>query len=173
MVYPDSGQIEWVEFYNDNDFEVILSDWYIDDIANAGSSPKRFTMTIAPKSYGVLDISTAMFNNDFDTISLLDSEELEKNSVSYTSSQKSYSLGKADITSTILCTQNPSKNAINNDCLELTPTVLAAVSAVKDTPSPTLKKTPSPAPSAKKLLPTFPSKKLMALRGVEPRSFPF
>lgn len=159
MVYPDTGQTEWIELYNDNDFEVLLSDWYIDDIKNAGSSPKRFTMTIAPNGYGVLDIASAMFNNDSDTVRLLNSEETENDSISYTSSQKNYSIGRTVLTSNTICFQNISKNFTNNNCIDIVPTTFASVATTTKTPSPTLKKTPSPTPGSKKLLPTLQFKK--------------
>ena len=161
MVYPDSGQTEWIELYNDNDSEVTLTDWFVDDIENAGSSPKKFTMTIAPKAFGVLDISASMFNNDSDTVRLMDSEETKKDSVSYTSSEKNYSLGKTVISSSTICIQTASKSTVNNICTNIIPTALiGANSPTKKSPDPTLKKTPSPTPGSKKLLPTLQSKKI-------------
>jgi hypothetical protein len=46
---PQTGENEWVEIYNDNDFIVNLNNWYIDDIEDGGSSPKKFSLTIQPK----------------------------------------------------------------------------------------------------------------------------
>jgi hypothetical protein len=169
MVYPESGSTEWIEFYNDNNYEVTLTDWYIDDIDNAGSSPKKFTMTIAPKGFAVLDISTAMFNNDSDNVRILDSEEVEKDSVSYTSSQKNYSLGKTTISVPALCFQNPTKNTANTNCITIIPSATtAAVSPTKKQPDPTLKKTPSPTPGSKKLLPTLKTGKITSAKTMPP-----
>lgn len=164
MVYPDTGQTEWIELYNDNDFEVSLTDWYIDDIDNAGSSPKKFTMTIDAKSYGVLDISTAMFNNDSDSARILDSEEIVKDSISYTSSQKNYSIGKINLAISSVCFQQQSKNSSNSNCINIIPTAaIAAVSPTKKSVEPTVKKTPSVTPGSRKLLPTLQAKPLFSL----------
>jgi len=46
MVNPSTGEKEWVEIYNNNDFSVNLVNWYLDDLENAGSSPKAFSLTI-------------------------------------------------------------------------------------------------------------------------------
>ena len=119
---PQTGENEWVEIYNDNDFIVNLNNWYIDDIEDGGSSPKKFSLTIQPKSYAAFDLSTAMFNNDGDFVRLLDFEKKEKDSFEYKNSQKGKSFGRISLETDDFCLQEPSKNQKNNLCLNPTPT---------------------------------------------------
>src|SRR3989338_10081631 len=56
FVNPPTGGKEWVEIYNNNDFPVSLNNWYLDDIENAGSSPKIFFLEINAKGYGIFDL---------------------------------------------------------------------------------------------------------------------
>jgi len=117
MVYPLSGEHEWVELYNDNDFSVTLHNWYIDDTANSGSSPKLFSITIPAKGHGVIDLSSSLFNNDFDSIRLLDFSKLEKDSLEYIAPQKGKTVGIIDIIIHELCNQEPSKGTTNTGCI--------------------------------------------------------
>lgn len=82
MVNPDE-ESEWVELYNDNDFKMDLVDWYLDDGKDSGSSPKKFSISIDAKSYAVYAVTSSMFNNDGDSVRLLDFSSLERDSVSY------------------------------------------------------------------------------------------
>jgi hypothetical protein len=119
---PETGENEWVEIYNGNDFIVNLNNWYIDDLEDGGSSPKKFSLTIQPKSYAAFDLSTAMFNNDGDVVRLLDFDKKEKDSFEYKNSQKGKSFGRVSFESDEFCLQEPSKNQKNNFCLNPTPT---------------------------------------------------
>ena len=56
MVQPESGNNEWIEVYNANEFEVALDNWYIDDLENAGTTPKQLPLTIPAKSYVSYDL---------------------------------------------------------------------------------------------------------------------
>lgn len=118
MVAPESGNKEWIELYNDNDFPVSLTDWYIDDVENAGASPKSFSLTIPAKSYAVFDLSTSMFNNDGDSVRLLDSQKLLKDSLEYSASSKGKTLGRISFEDEALCLQNPTKGQENSSCIE-------------------------------------------------------
>jgi hypothetical protein len=111
-----------VEIYNDNDFIVNLNNWYIDDIEDGGSSPKKFSLTIQPKNYASFDLSTAIFNNDGDSVRLLDFDKKEKDSFEYKNSQKGKSFGRISLETDDFCLQEPSKNQKNNLCLNPTPT---------------------------------------------------
>jgi hypothetical protein len=119
---PQTGENEWVEIYNDNDFIVNLNNWYIDDIEDGGSSPKKFSLTIQPKNYASFDLSTAIFNNDGDSVRLLDFDKKEKDSFEYKGSQKGKSFGRISLETDDFCLQEPSKNQKNNLCLNPTPT---------------------------------------------------
>lgn len=64
MPNPLSGEHEWIELYNNNDYDIKLNNWYIDDIENGGSSAKLFSLAILSKQYGIIELSSSMFNND-------------------------------------------------------------------------------------------------------------
>lgn len=117
MVDPNTGEKEWIEIYNGNDFTVILVDWYIDDLENAGSSPKLFSLEIPTKSYSTFELASSIFNNDGDSVRLLDFNKLEKDSFEYDSSEKGKSLGRGDFEDDNVCIQEPSKGFSNFPCL--------------------------------------------------------
>lgn len=121
MVNPQSGQNEWVELYNDNDFQVTLLNWYIDDIENGGSSPKSFSLSIDPKSYVVFDLTINMFNNDHDSVRLLNYNKNIVDSAEYIDSQQGKTFGRNSIDSDELCLQDPSKGLSNSICISPTP----------------------------------------------------
>ena len=113
----NAGMKEWIELYNDNDFEVHLSDWYIDDAKESGSLPKQFSTTIAAKKYAVIELSSAQFNNSGDSVRLLDFEEREKDSFTYDHSEKGRSWGWSELKSDTFCLQLPSQNEKNSECI--------------------------------------------------------
>jgi len=150
MVNPETGDKEWIELYNNNDFDVILSSWYIDDVENKGSSPKLLPLSIAAHAYAVFDISSSLFNNDGDDVRLLDQNKIEKDSFEYEESERGKTIGRINFDNDTYCLQTPSKNFVNNGCLAV--------------PSPT----PSPIPKA--LSPTTKSQ-LLALLYSTPIAF--
>lgn len=117
MVNPLIGEKEWVEIYNNNDFEVFLDGWYVDDTENAGATPKKFSLTVGPKGYGVIEFSSAIFNNDGDQVRLLDFNKSEKDSFEYNQSLVGKSWGRADFNSDSWCLQEPTKGQTNRSCL--------------------------------------------------------
>lgn len=117
-VAPNSGESEWVELYNNNDFEVELSKWSLDDISNGGSAPVTFTLVIPAKQYKVVDLSSSIFNNSGDSVRILDQNTVEKYTFTYTYSQKGISWGRKSIELASYCLQNPSKGSVNTDCIE-------------------------------------------------------
>ncbi len=131
MVNPTTGEKEWVEIYNDNDFSVSLNNWYIDDQVNAGSSPKIFSLIIDVKSYRVIDLTSSMFNNDGDSVRLLDFNKNLKDDFEYGESEQGKTLGRDSLESDNFCFQQPSKNSPNNSCINPTQTPI--------TPTPTEK----------------------------------
>ncbi|MEK7521987.1 MAG: lamin tail domain-containing protein, partial [Patescibacteria group bacterium] len=122
MANPVTGEKEWVEIYNNNDFSVSLNNWYIDDLENAGSSPKVFSLEIGAKSYGVFDLPSSIFNNDGDTVRLLDFNKNLKGDFEYGKSEQGKTLGRTSFESDDFCLQKPSKNSANNPCINPTPT---------------------------------------------------
>lgn len=118
MVYPDSDQHEWVELYNNNNFDVNLESWYIDDTANSGSTPIKFSLSIKNHAYGVYELKSSMFNNDGDSVRLLDPMQNLKDSFEYnTTSQKGKSWGRTSLESDIFCIQTSSYGLENTSCL--------------------------------------------------------
>lgn len=133
LSYPDVGSDEWVEVYNANDYLVDLVDWYIDDTENSGGAPRRFSLTINPYEYKTIAISSSLFNNNGDTVRLLNAEKQEKDSMEYGKGIRGNSIGRISFDEDVYCEQNPSPNAQNNGCIEVT-------SSPTHTPSPTTSK---------------------------------
>ena len=139
MVNPLPGENEWVEFYNDNDFPVDLADWYVDDKEGAGSSPKKFSLEIPAKSYKVYVLTSSVFNNDGDSVRLLDFNKTLKDDFEYFTSIAGQTYGRA-LGEEDFCLQASSYEAVNNSCL--TPLVLVA-----SMPSPTMTTTKISSPA--------------------------
>lgn len=116
LTNPLSGHHEWVELFNNNDYTVVLDSWFIDDIENGGSSPQVFTLTLNPRSFGVIDLQSALFNNSGDTVRLLDSEKVQKDYFSYTQIEQGMSFSRYKFDSHDVCATLPSKNLANTTC---------------------------------------------------------
>ncbi len=116
MVAPTDGEKEWIELYNDTDKEIVLTDWYIDDIEDGGSNPKKFSIRIPAKGYRVYELSNSIFNNSEDAVRLLNSNMQIIDVIEYEKSEKGMSLGWNSIRSQYFCLQFPSKGAANNQC---------------------------------------------------------
>jgi hypothetical protein len=149
LVNPAAGEKEWVEIYNDNDFSVSLINWYLDDLENAGSSPKIFSLDILPKGYAVFELSSAMFNNTGDSVRLLDFNKNLKDSFEYSSSTQGKTYGRTSLESDDFCLQEPSKNSSNNPCINPTPTIITLVKTDQINLSPTVKITSNKIPETK------------------------
>lgn len=132
MVNPASGEQEWVEIYNGNDFTVSLFNWYIDDIEGGGSSPKKFSLDIPSHGYKVFTFASSIFNNDEDSVRLLDFNKNLKDDFEYFMSSTGQTYGRT-VGTEDFCLQSPSYEAVNNSCL--TPLVL-----VQSQPSPSITK---------------------------------
>ncbi|HEX7543046.1 MAG TPA: lamin tail domain-containing protein [Patescibacteria group bacterium] len=117
MVNPVTGEKEWLEIYNDNDFPISLKNWYVDDLENTGSSPKIFSLEISAKSYGVFNLFSSMFNNDGDSVRLLDFNKNLKDDFEYEKSEQGKTLGRTRLDLDDFCLQEPSKNFVNNPCI--------------------------------------------------------
>lgn len=141
--YPKDDEYEWVELYNATDTEVILNNWYIDDIENGGSSPDAFSTLIPSKQFIVIEYQKSFLNNSGDTVRLLDPTLQEVSSVSYGQSYEGDSFGISD-ESHILCKQVSSKNSANFPCLNITPTPTTIKLSKTPTPSKQPKATPAP-----------------------------
>ncbi|NTU46173.1 lamin tail domain-containing protein [Candidatus Roizmanbacteria bacterium] len=116
MVNPLAGEFEWIELYNANDESVHLSNWYVDDSADTGSSPHIFSLTLPAYGYSTITLSSSMFNNSSDTVRLLNADRTEKDSFSYSSSEKGISWGRDPLNESSFCRMEPSRSAPNNIC---------------------------------------------------------
>jgi hypothetical protein len=139
FVNPPTGGKEWIEIYNNNDFQVSLNNWYLDDIENAGSSPKIFSLEINGKSYSVFDLISSMFNNDGDSVRLLDFNKNLKDDFEYQKTEQGKSLGRTSLESDDFCLQEPSKNSANNPCINPTPTITPTTNIIQTKTSSTVK----------------------------------
>ncbi|MDO8610279.1 MAG: lamin tail domain-containing protein, partial [bacterium] len=141
MSYPNTNEHEWIEIYNNNNFSVSLKDWYVDDIENGGSSPKQFSLDLQANSYGIYDLSSSMFNNDGDTLRLLNSNKSLIEEFEYTDSVQGKTFGRNSLSSNDFCIQEPSKGNKNNDCIvqSNTPTLTTTtfVTQIINTQTPT------------------------------------
>jgi len=120
MVNPESGEKEWVELFNNNDFSVSLNNWYIDDLENAGAAPKIFSLDISGKSYEVYQLTSSVFNNNGDHVRLLDFNKNLKDSFEYLTSSQGKTWGRIGFDNDNFCLQEPSKNSPNNSCVNPT-----------------------------------------------------
>lgn len=116
MIDPEIGNNEWVEIYNDNEFEIDLGGWYIDDLENAGTTPKRLALTIPAKNYKTYEFSSSIFNNSGDSVRLLDFDQKEIDGFQYESSEKGKSLARISLDNDIFCLQSPSRDSPNGLC---------------------------------------------------------
>lgn len=129
MIYPLPNQNEWVELFNNNDYDVSLINWYIDDIENGGTTPKRFSLDIPSYSYATIDLSSSIFNNDNDSVRLLDFDKVQKDGFEYERTLQNKSLGRTSWENDSFCIQEPSKNGVNNLCIGGSSTPLIARSS--------------------------------------------
>ncbi len=146
LVAPTSGEHEWIELYNDNDFEATLYHWYLDDEENQGSSPKEFTLTLPPKSYRIVELVTNIYNNAGDIVRLLDNNKNPKHSFRYFYSEKEKTWGINSIKDLEYCMQIPTRETQNRGCEEelddVTETGIVSTGPTT-TPTPTPYKTES------------------------------
>lgn len=124
MANPSEGP-EWVELYNGNDFPVNLENWFLDDLADSGSSPKKFSLMIGPYDYGVVNLGKNIFNNTGDEVYLLNFAGEEKDHFSFSETTVGQSWGKDGDGN--WCLQEPTPQKANPACVSF-----------NQTPTPTL-----------------------------------
>ncbi len=115
--YPAPHEHEWIELYNNNEFQVCLDHWYLDDGDATGSAPKQLSTCIDPFAYIAIDFTTSLFNNSGDTARLLNHDRVEKDSMEYGKHSESNSVGRVSFDADEYCEQTPSKGKANTDCL--------------------------------------------------------
>jgi hypothetical protein len=141
MPNPDQKN-EWVELYNNNSFEVTLTNWFIDDQENSGSSPKKFSATLSAHGLAIIEMKSAIFNNDTDSVRLLSSTQQEVDSVEYIDAPKDQSFSRQGYNQeAVWCYGSPSPNQTNNACLAVENTTTSTqtkTSSAKNNTSPTV-----------------------------------
>ncbi len=148
---PTTGSSEWVELYNDSDNTVSLDGWYIDDIAGGGSSPKQITTTIAAKSYASIQLTSAILNNDTDSVRLLDPQQQSVDELSYVDAEVDISFSRHDFSAKTVCKTIPTPAEENNSCID----VLADATTQDGAPAPS--PTPIDTGAGNTLTPTTPT----------------
>lgn len=128
LTTPESGQQEWVELYNNNDFAITLDSWLIDDIENAGSNPQTFTLSINAKSYATIDLQSSIFNNEGDSVRLLDSKKQQKDHFAYSQTQLGKSISRNVLDSRDVCITQTTKNEANASCIPLSTNIINIIS---------------------------------------------
>ena len=132
MVYPEDDG-EWVELYNPETVTVTLEDWYLDDLKDAGSLPKAFSIILEPKSFGVINLNSSVFNNSGDQVRLLDSKETEIDKFEYDKTTKNHSFSRQNLTkNNSWCLTDSTPNQHNHPCLHeatssINPTITQAL----------------------------------------------
>lgn len=130
MVNPNTGNNEWIEFYNNNDFLVYLINWYVDDLENSGSSPKKFSLEIPAFEYKAFNLNSSMFNNNGDSVRLLDFNKELKDDFEYKSSVQGKTWGRITVDNDDFCLQEASYEKLNNACLNQTSTTTTTPSVI-------------------------------------------
>jgi len=142
MTYPEENNQEWVELYNNNDFPVSLSGWWIDDIIGLSSSPRQFSTDIAAKSFQIITLPSNILNNDKDSVTILDSLSNVIESIEYSSSRQGSTWGRIDIENDFFCFQTPTPGQANASCRDsgITTTPTIQISSIKNSDSNTNEK---------------------------------
>jgi hypothetical protein len=142
MANPESDN-EWVELYNNNDSEVDLYGWVIDDSLTGNRIYEiKSDNKISGKSYKKYDLgSNAFLNNDGDTVRLLDGSQTEKDKKSFSSSTKGKSWSKDNDGN--WCQTDPTPNSANPNCSPATSAPVATATPIL-TPTPIKNPTVTP-----------------------------
>ena len=151
VINPSSGitlteimpysNVEWIELYNSNDYDVRLVAWKIED--NNAHTKNISELNIKAKSYAVFEFSVFLNNSDSDKLILYNQNQKIIDSYQY-------SAGKFDLekgwskNDNNWCLALISKSQANNQCFVVTPTLTPTISL---TPTPTPQEIPSIEPT--------------------------
>ena len=135
---PTNAESEWVELYNDTNAEIVLQNWFIDDAENDGSTPKSISLTIGPKQFKTVELTSAMLNNSGDVVRLLDPNKAVIDSIEYTNAHAEYTFGRLSYDDNYFCLQITTKGTTNSGCITIT------TAAATPTATPTQTRTPTP-----------------------------
>jgi hypothetical protein len=154
---PVSGELEWVELYNDSSTDSVnLTGWWLQDQV---SSPSLITtisdLVLPPLSYTTISWTSSKLNNSGDTVTLLDADNQAKESVTFISIGTGQSWAKfmsGGESSWLQGTPSPGQaNPLPSPLPQPTPSPTptpSPSSSATPTPLPTTFPSPSPSPSA-------------------------
>jgi hypothetical protein len=108
MACPETGESEWVEFFNPNSTTVTLTGWKLRD---SSSNSRTFSLTIAPLQFTATDLSSAILNNDGDALIVLDQSGNEVLSYELPECEKGQSYVFTN--GSWISTSSPTKNQMN------------------------------------------------------------
>jgi hypothetical protein len=174
VAVPNAGNPEWVELYNASDSAEYLKSYYLDDDtsfdSDTGSSAKKIltNLNISNPHYPFLVFTSAMLNNDGDSVVLFDPVGTIVDQFTYYDNPGSdVSIGRypdqtgsfvllsgatqgdrnAEPVPTATATPAPTPTAVPTSTPTLTPTPTATATPTR-TPTPTATATPTPAMKA-------------------------
>lgn len=147
---PQTGESEWVEFYNTTNATVDLSDYFFDDDTNfdsdSGSSTKIALAGLLSTFQTCFWELSSYLNNNGDIPSLFKiGNATAIDTYTYSSSSAGFSYSRIPDGGSWFVLQTPTKSS--NKCIDLAPTVTptsAPTPTPTVTPTPTLKLTPTP-----------------------------
>lgn len=142
VINPSSGitlteimpysNVEWIELYNSNDYDVRLVAWKIED--NNAHTKNISELNIKAKSYAVFEFSVFLNNSDSDKLILYNQNQKIIDSYQYPAGkfdlEKSWSKNDNN-----WCLALISKSQANNQCFVVTPTLTPTIS-LTTTPTP-------------------------------------
>lgn len=162
---PSSEDTEWIELFNTTDASIDISGWFLDDIADGGTSPFVIPIgtTIAAQGFVTFEKSQSnvTLNNTEDTVRLLNAQNELIDSYTYTETTDDVSYGRrSDGNAEWTSFSSPSKNTSNSTGVlipTVTPTSEPTHTPTK-TPSPTRTPSPTKKPTATDTVTPLPSK---------------
>lgn len=147
MANPPSGSPEWIELYNGNERSADLAGWFVDDIPEGGSTPKKIALTVAAYGYASLDLSSSVFNNGGDEVRLLGPDKTVRDALEYGEASENKTLSRISWDSDGFCETEASKNAPNLPCTSSSSSSRASSASLSSSspPAVSLKAPPPPA----------------------------
>ncbi|MCL4365972.1 lamin tail domain-containing protein [Patescibacteria group bacterium] len=139
MASPANSDKEWVEFYNTSSSNVDITQWAITELTSSGNVNAHIlpSVIIPPSSSCFFEFSSAIFNNNGDTVSLNNSSGTQIDNYTYTSTVQGKTFSRIpDGGNWQIDATDPTKS--NTDCNHL------PSPPPSSTPSPALSPTPSP-----------------------------
>lgn len=151
---PQTGEKEWIEFYNNSSSEYPALGWILEEKQGEGlSKTKEHALgdfTIPKKGYWTFDFSSPIFNNSGDIITIKDNQGNVIDTYSYSNSESNKSYGRVPDGGGWSLNLTPSKAASNGTSLPSpSPSSLPSNSPPSSsTPSPSSFPTPTPSSSS-------------------------